>query len=248
MSEALAKVEAAPMAPAVSEFVSVIERLASNPDVNVDKLEKIIDLQTRILDREAEQAFNQAFAAMQADIPVVVERGLADRGSNGGRYSYARFEDVMETIRPVLHRHGFGVSHKTEHLDGKVRVVGYLTHSAGHSRTSEFVAKADSGGGKNEVQALGSSTAYGRRYTTYDLLGLATRAQDDDGRATSEVPSPDGFDAWIADLEAVADEGMAAFSKSWNQSREDFRNFAAKHRLSELKSIKAKAQGVKRGA
>ena len=83
----------------------MIERLASNPQVDVAKLTAIIDLQERVAARDAEGAFNRAFAAMQKDIPVIVERGKADRG-NGGTYTYARFEDVMRALRPDVHAKG----------------------------------------------------------------------------------------------------------------------------------------------
>lgn len=229
----------------------MIERLASNPQVDVAKLTAIIDLQERVAARDAEGAFNRAFAAMQKDIPVIVERGKADRG-NGGTYTYARFEDVMRALRPVLHAHGFGVSHETEYLDGgkSVKVTGILTHADGHAKRSTFVAPADSGGGKNSVQAMGSSTSYGRRYTVYDLLGIATAAQDDDAGKSDQTSAPAKFDDWLADLDATADNGSDALQKAWKDSPGEFKTFAVQQRSREWNRIKAKAEkaGANRGA
>lgn len=236
--------------PEPASLALEIVRLAANPQIDVAKLGALIDLQERVERRDAEGAFNRAFAEMQARIPVIVERGKADRGEKGGAYSYAKFEDVLDVLRPILHAHGFGISHETEYPETgtRVKVTGILTHRDGHSRRSVFVAGADSGGGKNSVQAMGSSTSYGRRYTTFDLLGIATRAQDDDAQAAEQKPGPDGFDDWWSDLTAVADTGVAALEKAWADSSKELKAFAFKHRAKEWKALKAKAEGVTRGA
>src|SRR4051812_23812986 len=142
-------------------FTAMVERLAANPDVDVVKLEKLIAMQERILDRNAEAAFNAAFAEMAGEIPTVTERGKTDKGT------YARLEDIIQAVRPILQRHGFALSHRTEWPEKTlVKVVGILTHREGHSRQSEFLSGADASGSKNAIQGLGSAVAYGRRYTT----------------------------------------------------------------------------------
>ena len=40
--------------------------------------------------------------------------------------------------------------------------------------------------------------------------------------------APEGYDAWLATLEGVADEGMTAFSKAWNESQESYRKHLAR--------------------
>jgi hypothetical protein len=41
----------------------------------------------------------------------------------------------------------------------------------------------DTSGSKNNVQAVGSSTSYGKRYTATLLLNIRTKGEDDDGHA-----------------------------------------------------------------
>jgi hypothetical protein len=159
----------------------MIIELASNPAVDVDKLQRLIDMQKDARRDHAIAAFNQDFARMQAEIPTVIEKGKGDKGM-----SYARLEDIIETVRPVLQRHGFSLSHQTEWPDKTtIKVVGILTHRDGHERRSEFLASADQTGSKNAIQALGSSNSYGRRYTTKDLLNIVTKEEDDDGKKSS---------------------------------------------------------------
>lgn len=223
-------------------FVQMIERVAVNPDVDVAKLEKLLDMQERILRHTAEAAFNAAFAEMQASLPEVAERGKTDRTH------YATLEDIIQAVRPVLAAHGFALSHETEWPDDKhVRVIGILTHRAGHSRRSVFLAAADASGSKNAIQALGSSISYGRRYTTADLLNIATRKQDDDGEGSvraRQPEAPEGFDDWLADMEALADEGLPKLEEVWRGTKDDYRRYAVKFRRQEWERIKAKAGRV----
>lgn len=208
-------------------LAAVIERLAARPEVDVAKLEKIIELQERILRHEAEAEFNAAFAMMQPELPTIVERARTDKTS------YAPLEDIIEPIRPVLSKHGFSISHRTEWPEPtRVKVVGILTHRGGHSRNSEFLSAADQTGSKNAIQALGSAVSYGKRYTTKDLLCIVTREEDDDGETgeppkKTELKAPEGYDAWLGTLEGIAQNGMAEFSPAWNKSKEEYRRYLA---------------------
>jgi len=223
----------------------VIERLAANPSVDVAKLEKIIDLQERILRHEAEAAFNAAFAAMQPEIPVIIEH----REGDGGKWSYAPLEDIVAPLRPILAKHGFSLSHETQWPDGKtVKVIGHLTHRNGHARRSEFQSQADASGSKNAIQALGSSVAYGKRYTTKDLLCIVTKGEDDDGRDSEkgQVPDPpEGFDQFWKAVQDAAKRGLKAFDPAWECGEGHYKNYAHRYRRTELNDLKKIARGVK---
>lgn len=224
---------------------TMFERLAADPNVPVDKLERLIAMQERIEANNARAAFNAAFAEMQVEIPTVHERGRTDKAT------YARLEDIIEAVRPVLGRHGFALSHRTEWPDAKtVKVIGILMHREGHSRESEFLSAADASGSKNAIQGLGSAVAYGRRYTTKDLLNIATSDEDDDGRATSKIGKPDiqapnGFEGWWDDMQAVADEGIGKLSAAWNNSKAEYRAYLKSTNNRGWENLKAKAQKVR---
>lgn len=225
-------------------FTEMVERLAANPDVPVDKLERLLAMQERILDRNAEAAFNAAFAEMAGEIPTVVERGQTDKAS------YARLEDIIEAVRPVLQKHGFALSHRTEWPEKVlVKVIGILTHREGHSRQSEFLSGADASGSKNAIQGLGSAVAYGRRYTTKDLLNIATSKEDDDGEGSAKAGKPDvkvpaGFEPWWGVMEGLAAEGLAALTKAWNDSKIEFRNHLMATNKRAWNDLKTKAAKV----
>lgn len=219
-------------------MLPMIERLAALPDFDVLKLEKLLDMQERIMDRNAEAAFNAAFVLMQSEIPTIIERAKTDKGK------YAPREDIVDAVRPILKRHQFTLSFRTEFPDKQINVVGILTHVAGHARESTFLCEADTSGSKNAIQARGSAVEYGRRYTTTDLLNITTRGGDNDGRTAGRPEPPAGFDAWWTDMVAVSDNGFAALEAAFKASKREFREYVVTHGKAEIDALKAKAKKV----
>ena len=171
----------APVQDMSGGILAVIERAARDPSVDIDKLERLLEMSERVQARNAEAEFNAALAVMQPELPTIDERGgIKDRNGNV-QSKYALWEDVNEAIRPVLSKYGFALNFKTRMADGKITVTGILRHSAGHSDTTEMELPADTSGSKNAVQSIGSSVSYGKRYTAYALLNITTGGEDDDG-------------------------------------------------------------------
>jgi hypothetical protein len=167
--------------PISAGLLDVIARAARDPNVDIDKMERLIELQERVQDRNARAAYYAALAEMQPDLPVVSERGgIKDRQGNV-QSTYALWEDVNEAIRPILAEHGFSLSFKVRRSDNEISVTGILAHREGHSEETELSLPTDTSGSKNAVQAVGSSTSYGKRYTAYALLNITTQGEDDDG-------------------------------------------------------------------
>lgn len=240
--QAIARIEPAGEA---SGLVAMFERLARDPAVDVVKLERLIEMQERIMRHNAKAEFDAAFAQMQGEIPLITERGQIE--VNGVvRSKYARYEDIMEVVRPILQRHGFAIRHRNEFSEGKLKIIGILSHRSGHSESDEFEAKADTSGSKNDIQALGSTRAYGQRYTTNSLLGIATKGSDDDGHASEKAGRPDvvapkGFEDWWTNMQACAENGLEALTAAWNKSTIEFRNHIMKADKLAWPTLKARA-------
>lgn len=228
--------------------VGMFERLATNPDVDVEKLERLIQMQERIMAHNAKAAFNAAYSRMQAELPEVAERGqIVVKGTV--RSHYAKLEDIQVAVKPVLKAYGFAIRHRTEWPEGKanvIRIVGILSHEQGHSEESVFEAPMDRSEYRTDIQSMGSTVSYGRRYTTLDLLNISTRGADDDGQKSGRPTPPDGFDDWWSDMTATTTEGLTTLEKAWQASKADFKNYVAKHNRAAWEELKKKAAEVKR--
>lgn len=198
----------------VSALIATIERVATNESVDVEKMNALLDMQERILTRNAMVAFNAAMAEMQSDIPVIAKGGaIVVNGQE--RSKYAKFDDIMRVIKPVLQHHGFAVSFRTESGEGFIRVTGILMHREGHREETSMALPLDNSGSKNTVQAIGSSTSYAKRYVICALLNIATGDEDDDAQGLGDL---DELSETIENIEAADTMPalQATFSAAWN--------------------------------
>lgn len=164
-----------------ANFLALIERVAANPDADIDKLERLLDMQERVANAHKQQAFNAAMARMQIDLPTIERSGVISVGGQV-RSKYARYEDIMRAIKPVLTANGFAITFQTKNEGNTIEVTGVLMHCEGWREQTSMALPYDSSGSKNAVQAIGSSTSYGKRYVLCSLLNIATGDEDDDGQ------------------------------------------------------------------
>lgn len=165
---------------------SMIERVAAQPEVPVERVEHLFRLYTQMDAERARRSFRSAFAKMQPALPAVERKGKSHNGKS------ARWEDIAEVCMPVLAAHGFGLSFRlADSGQAKINVTCILSHEDGHSEECSHPFPYDTSGGKNAIQSIGSAKTYGQRYTATALLGIATRDEDDDGKAAGDAFSVD---------------------------------------------------------
>jgi hypothetical protein len=165
-------------------IINVIARAASDPNTDVDKLERLLAMQERVLERTAEQSFNAAMLAAQDEIKPI----LRNKTNSSTSSKYADLEAVSDAIDPVFRKHGFSSSFGTADcpLAGHYRVTCRLSHTGGHHRDYQADVPADTAGikgttNKTATHGFGSALSYGRRYLKLLIADVSTT--DDDGRA-----------------------------------------------------------------
>jgi len=166
-------------------FLMMIERLASRPDIDPDKIKQFMDMQERILDRNAKQAFNAAMMRAQNKIELVV----AKEDNEQTKSKYADLKAVLIKAKPVYTKEGFslmfyeGETTKENHK----RVCVDIMHEQGHTekRYGDFAIQTTGIAGKammTQIHGEGSAFMYGRRYLTCMIFNIPTGV-DDDGNA-----------------------------------------------------------------
>jgi hypothetical protein len=182
----LAHVQGAQVVTAdAGSLMAVIGRAASDPNTDVDKLERLMGLYERITDRSAEQAFHEAMnAAQEAMRPVA-----ADANNPQTKSKYASYAALDRALRPIYTKHGFSLSFDT--ADGApsdhVRVVCEVAHRDGHKRRPHLDMPADGKGAKGgdvmtKTHAIGAAVTYGKRYLLGMVFNIAV-GEDDDGNS-----------------------------------------------------------------
>ncbi len=185
MSELIEKNEQAVL-PSTSTPADLLA-VAVSQGADLDKLEKLMELQERWEANEARKAYVRAMNEFKAHAPEIVkDREVAYNTSSGTTaYRHASLHNVTQTIIEALAEHGFSHRWNVEQLDGgQIRVTCVITHEMGHSESTPLQAGPDQSGGKNNIQAVASTVSYLERYTLLAATGLATKEMDDDGRGS----------------------------------------------------------------
>lgn len=167
-----------------TSFLAVIEKVSMTPNLNPEIIHRMLDAQQRVLDRQAEQEFNQALNDLQSKLQAVPKNGLidfVDKKGNERKTPFAKFEDMMKVLKPLMIANGFTVSFTSEPIEGGMLVTGTLTHKGGHCIKSAMRLPLDVSGSKNNLQGAGSTISYGRRYILDMLFNIVREGEDTDG-------------------------------------------------------------------
>ena len=210
------------------DTLSVIERAASNPEIDVEKLERLLAMQERIVARHAETAFSASMTAAQSEMGPI----SADANNPQTHSKYASYAKLDKVLRPIYLRHGFalsfdeGDSPKPEHI----RVLCHVSHNQGHTRTYHKDMPADGKGAKGgdvmtKTHAAGAAMSYGMRYLLKGIFNVAVGEEDKDGN--DSLPTID--DKQIANIECLISEVGA-----------DMQRFMAHIKVQSLDQILAK--------
>lgn len=151
---------------------------------DIDKLEKLMALQERWEASEAKKAYTAALSAFKANPPTLEKnRHVKFQTSKGvTEYNHATLDSIADTLGKALSEHGLSFTWGTQQGDGGlITVTCTLTHVMGHSESTSLSAGSDQSGGKNNIQAVGSTVTYLQRYTLRAITGTAEGGTDNDG-------------------------------------------------------------------
>lgn len=185
-----------PMAVALNSPAGMMMQ-ARQMGYSAAEISQMMDLQDRFEKREAEKAYNVAFASFKAEAIEIIKRKQVHFETRTGvtSYKHAELSDVVDAVTPALSRHGLSASWKvTEQRSDWIQVTCYLKHALGHFETATLGGPPDQSGGKNAIQAFISAKTYLERQTMKAVCGVAEKGEDDDGRGgPTPTPKADPF-------------------------------------------------------
>lgn len=235
--------------PGVPEQVAVtpmqLLQLAMSQGADLDRLEKLMQLQRQWEAGEARKAYVTAMAAFKGE-PLKILKSKDVNIPGGAKFSHATLADVVDGVAAALSRHGLSHAWETKQEGSQITVTCIVTHEAGHSERTTLFAPPDDSGKKNTIQQIASTVTYLQRYTLMAACGLAAKDMDDDARSAGQQrehpKAPEGYESWKADMNAKAQEGNPGHLDAWKGSKQEFRNFAATHDLDWWEGSKSTAR------
>ncbi len=154
-------------------------KLAIDKDLDIGKLEKLIDLKNREDEKIGKKEFDNHFAQIQAKFPPV------KRSKEGYGYNYTPLEVMQKSHNPIIAEFGFSYKWKEVSLPEGGKKVILIINGYGYTdeETSFDIPKLEATKQQNAVQVLGSMSTYGKRYTFVSGFGITIEDEDDDAAA-----------------------------------------------------------------
>ncbi len=194
-----------------------------------------------------------ALAAALAKAQGEMAGAVKDKTNPHFKSAYADLASVWDACRAALSKHGLAVMQPVSAEGPTVTVTTILTHSSGEWLSGNLAMTAQ----QNTPQGIGSCITYARRYSLASMVGVAP--EDDDGNAASQpaqgvraqqiadsmvTKAPAGYDDWLEDLAAVADNGAEALKQTWTKSKPEYRRHLTTTNNAGWNALKAKAANV----
>lgn len=206
------------MVPAdTAQIARLMEMAVQGGDDSVGALERLVDLQHRVEDRNARRAFVVALNAFREECPQPTKNreNRQFKVTREGTQVYAKYADLSEierVARPVAAKHGLTWTWDTRVEDDLMHVTCKVQHIDGHSDSSTVSMPHESKAGSSPQQKFGSTQTYGMRYSLIAALGITTADDDVDGAAAGSTEKiTDGQADYLKGLLREGDANVEAF-------------------------------------
>ncbi|MBN2591607.1 MAG: ERF family protein [Sedimentisphaerales bacterium] len=211
-------------------FELAAELLKTGSEIDVANLEKILIIQERYDALQAKKAYMEAMAEFKKNPPKIFKDKEVSFGTT--KYNHASLGNVVEVLTEELSKYGFSASWIPKQDDNRITITCRLTHVQGHYEEATLSGPPDKSGGKNDIQAICSSSSYLERYTFLAVIGTATYDQDDDGNSAEPKPqTPMNISMEIVEQAFFNFETMHAdlLGKGFSYDKDKFTKAIIKH-------------------
>jgi len=150
-------------------------------NVDLDKLERMLELQARFDAMQAKKAYTQAMADFKSK-PLMISK---DKENKQYKSNYTSLGNLVNSSLPRMSE--CGLSHNWEiDQQNQITITCVVTHNMGHSESVKMTAPPDGSGSKNPIQQIKSTITYLKAATFESIMGLASTDanMDDDGNHT----------------------------------------------------------------
>jgi hypothetical protein len=124
----------------------------------------------------AQSTLNAALVAALSDMRNIAK----DKVNPHFRSKFTSLDAILETVRPIMAKHGLAITQLPEFRDGLAGVTTRIIHKSGESTESTLLLPLKD----QSAQGVGSALTYARRYSISAVCGIASD-EDEDGQQAS---------------------------------------------------------------
>lgn len=158
--------------------------------VDVGTMERLLAMRATIKAEQALEAFNRAMAAFQGSQPAIVKDKIIKDKYGKERYRYAPMDVIVRQVKDGLQENGLSYTTDAIVEEGWVTAVCKVTHTLGHSETSQFKVPIDKDGYMSAPQKFAAALTFAKRYAFCNAFGILTGDEDTDANfdKTDDIP------------------------------------------------------------
>ncbi len=182
-----------------TSMVTVIEQFLRIPGGKVEVLDRILDMQIKVMERQAKLDFANAMTAFNA-LKEVIPHNRKGTTAGNAPFSYADYPQTVKFVTPWCNEVGLSFSHREDapmyndkHELTSVMMHCKIMHSGGHFEEFPYPAMVDERlrGKLSPSQLLQLAKTYAKRQSLAMGLGFATGEDEDDDDAQKQAANGD---------------------------------------------------------
>lgn len=197
----------------VAGLNAMIEQVVNNPNLPVEKLNALLDMQLKVMDRQAEIDLNAAMSKFRS-IATSIKHNRQGEGPGGSIFSYADYPQVVDTINPWLADCELSFTHKEDPpvIDGGKIVMINITCTVKHRSGAKVEASVPAipdyklEAKQDRNQLVQRARTYAKRQSLAEALGLSTKEDKNDADANGPIPPQPVSQEQAANIHALLDE------------------------------------------
>jgi len=182
--------------PVETLLASAIEKSGG---MEAPSLQGLCDLFSMFDEKRAAALTDQRIAEFQAECPIIPKR----KKGYGGQYMFSPLPDIVQTIRPLLKKHGITIAFDSHTEDDRVTARCTVTVANGAARHSSFECGIDTNA-KNSMsrpQRYGAALTFAKRYALINALGIVCA---DEADIDDPAPQPTSLESMKQQLWVIA--------------------------------------------
>lgn len=218
---------------------SALLRVVKDPNIDPDRLEKFLELQIKMEDRQAAKEFHSDMAKFRVKCPQIPKSKKVDFKTAKGsvKYDYAPLDEIDFIIKPLLGEFGFSYAFNTIDNGATTTVETVVSHKSGHIEKYTYTYDSIHDDGRmNLAQRRKSALTFAKRAGLENAFGLVVVGDDDDAKRAHDNPITEEQRDKIKELLGKTKSTEESFLSYMNvESLDDLSSYDAKRAINVLK-------------
>ncbi len=180
-----------PAQPAVQTTnIELMLQTAIEKGLPIETLERLLAMRKELRAEAAKQAYDEAMAKLQGELPIIEKKKEAKNRSGVVMYKFAPLEAIIDQSKEAIAKNGFSYGFKTDVTETRVKVYCTVKHQAGHSEVTDFdIPLATRTEIMNAPQQVAATVTFAKRYAFKNAFGIETDDEDTDAQGEEKKDS-----------------------------------------------------------